>query len=110
MHEAVGFYDGLKCLQQSDPAALHDHLDTCLAYKLYESHGLLPADIVRLAAISGRSFDSAAFAAHCEERRRQSKAATALAYELSHSGGLWLTEIPETRDEFKYHYSRNQSG
>ena len=107
-HEAVGFYEGLNVLQQS--GADVTELDTRLAYKLYESHGLLPADICRLAAISGRSFDRAAFAAYCEERRRLSKAATALEYALSRPGGLRLEDIPETIDELKYQYTRSQSG
>jgi len=107
-HEAVSFYEALKCLQQESDAAAQ--LVTRLAYKLYESHGLLSADIERLAAISGRTFDVAAFAAHSEERRRESKAATALEYELSRAGGLKLDNLPETRDEFKYLFTQTESG
>ncbi len=107
-HEAANFYEALKCLQQESDAATH--LDTRLAYKLYESHGFLAADIERLAVMSGRAFDAAAFAAYSEERRRQSKAATALEYELSQAGGMRLDDVPATRDEFKYRHTRSESG
>ena len=108
-HEAANFYEALKCLQQESDAATH--LDTRLAYKLYESHGFLAADIERLAVMSGRSFDAAAFAAYSEERRRQSKAATALEYELSRgAGGRRLDDVPATRDDFKYQHTRSESG
>ena len=106
-HEAIGFYDSLKCVQAE---AADGCLDTRLAYRLFEGHGLSPADIGRLAAICGLSFDATAFAGHCEDRQRQSKAATALQYELSRPGGLTLEDIPETRDEFKYEYTRTPAG
>ncbi len=79
--------------------------------RLYESHGLLAADIGRLAALRSLEFDSAAFGQYLEEQRRQSKAATALAHALSRpGGGVVVEERPETRDEFKYEYSRSPTG
>jgi alanyl-tRNA synthetase len=110
-HESVNFYEALKCLQNEAAAAKEESLSSRLAYRLYESHGLLPADIGRLAAWRGLNFDAAAFAEYCDEQRRQSKAATALAHALSRPDGLVAVEdIPETSDAFKYQYTRGLAG
>jgi alanyl-tRNA synthetase len=107
-HESVNFYEGLRCLQNE--AVGDKSLSSQLAYRLYESHGLLPADIGRLAALRGLSFDAAAFAEYFNEQRRQIKAATALAHALSRPDGMEVEDIPETRDELKYQYTRVSAG
>jgi alanyl-tRNA synthetase len=104
--DATPFLEAFRLL---DKERILESLDSRLAYKLYESHGMQEQDIVKLCSIRNIQFDLDEFNRYLTCKKGLSKLSTSQAQGLSlmqHNSGV----LPGTDDSSKYAYTRTGGG